>query len=115
MPAFYFRITRGQMLETLGDDFVRTTQAKGLPARHRDAAPGAAFPADLSPLVRPQRGSTFAGLLDGTIITEGIYALSRDQDRCSIHSVFNFSLPVSVGLTLVADTYIVVAEASSST
>ena len=31
--AFYSRLTRNQMLETLGEDYVRTARAKGLPER----------------------------------------------------------------------------------
>src|ERR671920_713122 len=31
--AFYMRLTRNQVLETFGDDYVRTARAKGLPER----------------------------------------------------------------------------------
>ncbi len=31
--AFYSRITRSQMLETLGEDYIRTARSKGLPER----------------------------------------------------------------------------------
>ena len=37
--AFYARLTRNQMLETLGEDYIRTARAKGLhrAGRHRQA------------------------------------------------------------------------------
>ena len=31
--AYYTRLTRSQMLETLSEDFIRTARAKGLPER----------------------------------------------------------------------------------
>ena len=31
--AFYARMTRNNLLETLGEDYIRTARAKGLPER----------------------------------------------------------------------------------
>ena len=104
--AFYSRITRGQMLETLGDDFVRTARAKGLP--ERTVITRHAFRAGLSPLVTAA-GLDLAGLLGGAIITESIFSLPG-IGSLSIRSVLDYDLPVLVGVTLVAATFIIVAN-----
>ncbi len=104
--AFYSRITRGQMLETLGDDFVRTARAKGLP--ERTVITRHAFRAGLSPLITAA-GLDLAGLLGGAIITESIFSLPG-IGSLSIRSVLDYDLPVIVGVTLVAATFIIVAN-----
>ncbi|MEO8330287.1 MAG: ABC transporter permease, partial [Candidatus Nanopelagicales bacterium] len=47
--AYYVRLTRNQMLETLGDDYIRTARAKGLPERTVIYRHG--FRAGLTPIV----------------------------------------------------------------
>ncbi len=104
--AFYSRITRGQMLETLGDDYVRTARSKGLP--ERTVVTRHAFRAGLSPLVTAA-GLDLAGLLGGAIITESIFSLPG-IGTLSIRSVLDYDLAVIVGVTLVAATFIIVAN-----
>ena len=80
MPAFtlglpyvasFARITRSNMLDVLGEDYVRTARAKGLPRRtvvYRHALVNAAIP--LVTLL----GIYFGRLLGGAVIVETIFA-----------------------------------------
>ncbi|HET7067013.1 MAG TPA: ABC transporter permease [Nocardioides sp.] len=68
----YARFTRGQMVETLGEDYIRTAHAKGLRTgrvlfRH-------ALRAAIVPVVTIF-GLDFAGLLSGTIFIEQIFGI----------------------------------------
>jgi peptide/nickel transport system permease protein len=68
----YARFTRGQMVETLGEDYIRTAQAKGVrPSRvlFRHALRSAIVP------VITIFGLDFAGLLSGTIFIEQIFGI----------------------------------------
>lgn len=66
------RVTRSAIVEVLGEDFIRTARAKGLPARHvlwRHALRNAMIP------VVTILGLQFAFLLAGTIIIESVFYL----------------------------------------
>ncbi len=68
----YARFTRGQMVETLGEDYIQTAQAKGVrPSRvlFRHALRAAIVP------VITIFGLDFAGLLSGTIFIEQIFGI----------------------------------------
>jgi peptide/nickel transport system permease protein len=68
----YARFTRGQMVETLGEDFIRTAQAKGVTSSRvlfRHALRAAVVP------VITIFGLDFAGLLSGTIFIEQIFGI----------------------------------------
>ena len=68
----YARFTRGQMVETLGEDYIRTAHAKGVsPSRvlFRHALRAAIVP------VITIFGLDFAGLLSGTIFIEQIFGI----------------------------------------
>ena len=69
--ASFARITRSNMLDVLGEDYVRTARAKGLPRRvvvYRHALVNAAIP--LVTLL----GIYFGRLLGGAVIVETIFA-----------------------------------------
>jgi peptide/nickel transport system permease protein len=68
----YARFTRGQMVETLGEEYMRTAQAKGLPMRHRLFKH--ALRAAIVPVITIF-GLDFATLLGGTIFTEQIFSI----------------------------------------
>jgi len=70
--AFYMRLTRNQVLETFGDDYVRTARAKGLP--ERTVVVKHALRAGLTPIVTAA-GLDLAVLLGGAIISENIFSL----------------------------------------
>ncbi|MGC4111096.1 MAG: ABC transporter permease [Nocardioides sp.] len=68
----YARFTRGQMVETLGEDYIRTAQAKGVSVRRvlfRHALRAAIVP------VVTIFGLDFATLLSGTIFIEQIFGI----------------------------------------
>lgn len=70
--AILARVTRSAVIETLGEDFVRTARAKGLSgeaALWRHAVPNALIP------VVTIMGLQFSFLLAGTIIIENVFTL----------------------------------------
>lgn len=70
--AILARVTRSSVLETLGEDFVRTARAKGLSgeaALWRHAVPNALIP------VVTIMGLQFSFLIAGTIIIENVFTL----------------------------------------
>jgi peptide/nickel transport system permease protein len=104
--AYYARLTRAQMLETLGEDFIRTARAKGLP--ENVVVRKHAFRAGLTPIVT-SAGLDFAGLLGGAVITEYIYSLPG-MGRLAIGAVVEYDLPTITGTTLVAAVFVIVAN-----
>jgi peptide/nickel transport system permease protein len=68
----YARFTRGQMVETLGEDYVRTAQAKGV--RPRRVLFRHALRAAIVPVITIF-GLDFASLLSGTIFIEQIFGI----------------------------------------
>jgi peptide/nickel transport system permease protein len=104
--AFYARLTRNQMLETLGEDYIRTARAKGLPERlviRRHA-----FRAGLTPIVT-SAGLDLAGLLGGVVITEQIFNLPG-MGKLAVDSVLQADLPVITAVVLVTATFVIVAN-----
>jgi peptide/nickel transport system permease protein len=104
--AFYMRLTRNQVLETFGEDYVRTARAKGLP--ERTVVIKHALRAGLAPIVTAA-GLDLAGLLGGAIISENIFSLPG-LGALSVNSVTDSDLPLIAGITLVTATFIIVAN-----
>ncbi len=104
--AFYTRLTRTQMLETLGEDYIRTARAKGLP--ERVVIRKHAFRAGLTPIVTAA-GLDFAGLLGGAVVTETIFQLPG-VGRLAIESVQDYDLPIIVGTTVVFAVIVIIAN-----
>jgi peptide/nickel transport system permease protein len=104
--AFYSRLTRNQMLETLGEDYIRTARAKGLP--ERTVIGKHALRAGLTPIVTAA-GLDLAGLLGGAIIIESVFTLPG-IGRMSVDAVTTSDLPVITGTVMVAAFFIIVAN-----
>jgi len=104
--AFYVRLTRNQVLETLGEDYVRTARAKGL--RERVVVVKHALRAGLTPIVTAA-GLDLAYLLGGAIITESIFNLPG-MGNLAVSSVIQSDLPIITGITLVAAAFIIFAN-----
>jgi peptide/nickel transport system permease protein len=104
--AFYSRLTRNQMLETLGEDYIRTARAKGLP--ERTVIGKHALRAGLTPIVTAA-GLDLAGLLGGAIIIEQVFALPG-IGRMSVDSVTTSDLPVIAGTVMVAAFFVILAN-----
>jgi peptide/nickel transport system permease protein len=104
--AFYVRLTRNQVLEVLGDDYVRTARAKGLP--ERVVVVKHALRAGLTPIVTAA-GLDLAYLLGGAIISENIFSLPG-LGSLAVSSVTDSDLPLISGLTLLTASIIIVAN-----
>jgi len=104
--AFYVRLTRNQVLETLGEDYVRTARAKGL--RERVVVVKHALRAGLTPIVTAA-GLDIAYLLGGAIITESIFSLPG-MGSLAVDSVVRSDLPIIAGVTLVSASFIIFAN-----
>ena len=104
--AFYARLTRNQMLETMGEDYIRTARAKGL--RERTVIGKHGLRAGLTPIVTAA-GIDLAGLLGGAVITEAVFNLPG-MGRLAIDSVTDSDLPVITAVTLLTATFIIIAN-----
>jgi peptide/nickel transport system permease protein len=104
--ATYSRLTRGSLLEVLGEDYVRTARSKGLSDRrvvYRHALRSA-----LTPVVT-QLGIDVGALLGGAIITENVFGLPG-LGQLAVQSVTTQDLPVIVGIVLLAAFFVVAAN-----
>jgi peptide/nickel transport system permease protein len=101
--AFYVRLTRNQVLETFGEDYVRTARAKGLP--ERTVVVKHALRAGLTPIVTAA-GLDIAYLLGGAIITERLFNLPG-LGVLAVDSVTQSDLPIITAITLVAGFFII--------
>jgi ABC-type dipeptide/oligopeptide/nickel transport systems, permease components len=104
--AFYMRLTRNQVLEVLGDDYVRTARAKGLP--ERTVVVKHALRAGLTPIVTAA-GLDLAGLLGGAIISESIFSLPG-MGSLAIGAITKSDLPLIAGITLLTSAIIIFAN-----
>jgi peptide/nickel transport system permease protein len=106
LAASYTRLTRASMLEVLGEDYVRTARSKGMTenrviTRH-------ALRAALTPVV------TLAGLdigtaLGGVIIVETLFGVPG-LGWTVIQAIQLQDLPIILGITILAATFVVVAN-----
>lgn len=104
--AFYIRLTRNQVLEVFGDDFVRTARAKGLP--ERVVVVKHALRAGLTPIVTAA-GLDLAYLLGGAIIAENIFSLPG-LGSLAVSSVISSDLPLITGITMLTASIIIFAN-----
>lgn len=104
--AVYVRLTRGQLIETLGEDFIRTARAKGLRESRVTFRHG--LRAALIPIVT-QFGIDVATLLGGVIVTEQVFGLNG-LGRMSVQAVTNSDEPVIIAVVLLAAVFVVVAN-----
>lgn len=90
------RLTRSAMLEVLGQDYIRTAYAKGLPERiviYRHALRNALLP------VITIVGLQFGGLLGGAFITESIFGWPG-VGQLAVNSILQRDFPVVQGTVL---------------
>ena len=104
--AFYSRITRSNLMETMGEDYIRTARAKGMPERRVIAKHG--LRSALTPLVT-MFGLDFAFLLGGAVITEQVFGLPG-LGQYAIQGVYTADFPVVMGVTVIGAMFIVVAN-----
>jgi peptide/nickel transport system permease protein len=104
--AGYARLTRAGMLETMGEDYVRTARAKGLP--ERTVVLKHELRSALTPILTIF-GLDLGLLLGGAILTESTYSLPG-IGKYAIDAITNQDLPKVLGVTMVGAVFIIVAN-----
>jgi len=102
----YIRLTRGAMLDVLGEDYIRTARSKGISELRVIIVH--ALRSALTPVVT-QFGVDLATLLGGAIVTEQVFGLPG-LGQLSVQSVTNQDLPVIIGTVILFAFFIVVAN-----
>jgi peptide/nickel transport system permease protein len=95
--AFYARMVRGNLIETMSEDYIRTARAKGLSERRVIFKHVTMFGIDLG------------YLLGGAIITETVFDLDG-IGKYTIEGVRTQDFPIVMGVTVLAAFFIVVAN-----
>lgn len=104
--ALYARLTRANMLETMGEDFIRTARAKGVSRGAIVVKHG--MRAALTPIVTIF-GMDIGTLVGGMVITETVFNL-RGVGYLSIQAIQQQDLPIIMGVTIVASMGVVLAN-----
>jgi peptide/nickel transport system permease protein len=104
--AVYTRLTRGQLLDTMGEDYIRTARAKGLSARRVTFRHGVR--AALTPVVS-QLGVDVGQLLGGVVVVETVFGLGG-LGQVAVEAIDQDNLPVIIGFVIVAAVFVVVAN-----
>ena len=104
--AYFARLVRGSMLETMQQDYVRTARAKGL--RERAVVLRHALRNGLVPVVTSS-GLIIAGLLGGLVITESIFSIPG-FGRLIVDAIFQRDFITVQGAILVSAVLVVVVN-----
>jgi peptide/nickel transport system permease protein len=104
--ATYARLTRANMLETMGEDYIRTARAKGLPEKTVIRKHG--FRAALTPIVTIF-GLDLGGLLGGAVLTETVFNFPG-MGKLAVDAIAAQDLPIILGVTLFAAFFIIIAN-----
>ena len=94
--ALIARVTRASVLEALGEDYIRTARAKGLPEMRvlvRHALANAAVP------IATVIGISIAILIGGVVVTESVYAIPG-LGRLTVDAVLARDFPTVQGVIL---------------
>jgi len=104
--AFYARMVRGNLIETMSEDYIRTARAKGLSERRVIVRHG--LRSALTPVVT-MFGMDMGILLGGAIITETVFNLPG-IGQYAIRSLVTNDIPAVMGVTMLAAFFIVVGN-----
>jgi peptide/nickel transport system permease protein len=96
--AFYARMTRGNLIDVMGEDYIRTARAKGLPERKVIFKHG--LRASLTPIVT-MFGLDIALLVGGAVITETVFNL-QGLGNFTVRAAQGADLPAVTGVVVVA-------------
>ncbi|MFG2464607.1 ABC transporter permease [Streptomyces canus] len=105
--AYFARLTRASMLETLAEDHIRTFRAYGVGERSivgRHALRGA-----LAPIIA-LNANDFGSAVGGAVLVESLFGLPGIGQEL-VHAVTVVDLPVVVGMVLVIGFFVVLANA----
>ena len=104
--AFLARLTRASTLDVVGQDYIRTARAKGLPeriVRTRHILRNALVP------VATNLGFALAGLAGGSFIVESFFGIPG-VGLLGVESLFSRDYPVIMAFTLIGTTLFVLAN-----
>ena len=104
--AIYTRLTRGSMLDVLGEDYIRTARSKGIPERRVIMRHG--LRSALTPVVT-QFGIDVGALLGGAVVTETVFSLPG-IGKASIDALTQQNQPVIIATVLLGSTAVVIAN-----
>ena len=104
--AFYARMTRGNLIETMHEDYIRTARAKGL--RESRVITKHGLRAALTPIVT-MAGMDIGLLLGGAILTEIVFNIPG-IGRYAYDAIVNSDLPAIQGTVLFGAFFIVFAN-----
>jgi len=104
--ANYVRLTRANMIETMGEDYIRTARAKGLPSRTVTFKHG--LRAAITPVVTVF-GLDLGALLGGAVLTETIFSVPG-LGRTAVNATFNQDLPIVMAVVLFSAFFIIFAN-----
>lgn len=104
--AIYTRLTRGSMLDVLGEDYIRTARSKGISERRVIVRHG--LRSALTPVVT-QFGIDVGALFGGAVITETVFSLPG-IGKASIDALTQQNQPIIIATVLLASTAVVIAN-----
>lgn len=104
--AFYARMIRGNLIETMSEDYIRTARAKGLSERRVIFKHG--LRSALTPVVT-MFGMDVGVLLGGAVITETVFNLPG-IGQYTVQSIFADNYPGVMGVTVFATFFIIIAN-----
>ncbi len=104
--AVYTRLSRGSLLDTMGEDYIRTARSKGISERrvlYKHAVRSA-----LTPVVS-QLGIDIGALLGGVLVVEQVFSL-QGLGQETVTSITQGDQPVVIGFVILASLFVVVAN-----
>jgi peptide/nickel transport system permease protein len=104
--AVYTRLMRGQLLDTMGEDYIRTARSKGLSERRVTFRHGVR--SALTPVVS-QLGVDVGQLLGGVVVVEAVFGLGG-IGQVSVQAIDTDNLPVIIGFVIIAAVFVVAAN-----
>jgi peptide/nickel transport system permease protein len=104
--AFYARLLRSNLIETMGEDYIRTARAKGLSERRVVMRHG--LRSAITPIVTAA-GLDIGILLGGAILTESVFNIPG-IGRLVFESIQHSDLPMIQGTVLLGTFFIVMAN-----
>ncbi|MEA2423469.1 MAG: peptide/nickel transport system permease protein [Thermoleophilaceae bacterium] len=104
--AVYARLLRGNLIEVMSEDYIRTARAKGLPERRVVLRHGVR--SAITPLVTAA-GIDIGVLLGGAILTESVFNIPG-IGRLAYDSIQNSDLPMIQGTVLIGALFIISAN-----
>jgi peptide/nickel transport system permease protein len=104
--AFYARLLRSNLVEVMGEDYIRTARAKGLTERRVVLHHG--IRSAITPIVTAA-GLDIGILLGGAILTESVFNIPG-IGRLAYESIQNSDLPMIQGTVLMGAFFIILAN-----